>query len=405
MIKFWKNKHLIVGFSVFAILLTSSAAHAMNGIRLIGVGAIHRGLGGAGVAKPLDTTAVLLNPAGMNNVGDQFDLGLMVGLPTISMNSATMGGNNTTSQDEAALIPSASIVFSLLDDRLAFGVGSFVTCAFGVDYRASRLPTAVTNNTYDTASRYGLMKFIPAVSYQIIDNLYVGAGLHIDYAFIHSNSGTTAAGFPETSGRSRFDPALGIGGNIGIIYEPLEWFSFGATYTTRQYFENFERYNDLLLGSMDMPQEVNAGFAFKPFEGALVLTDFRWINWSGVGTVGNAPANGGFGWQDQYVGSLGLQYNFNPRFTIPLTVRLGYNYGRSFIQDQFVYQNLLVPAITEHHITAGLGYDITEKIAVNVSYSHFLEHSQTDNGTVNAPGGASVKMSAHSFTLQLGVDF
>jgi len=316
-----------------------------------------------------------------------------------------MGGNNTTSKDEGALLPNVSVTFPFLDGRLALGVGSFVNCAFGVDYRASRLPTVLTNNTYDTVSRYGLIKFIPALSYRIIDNLYVGAGLHVNYAFIHSNSATAAAGFPETSGGGRFDPALGIGGNLGLIYEPLDWLSLGVTYTTRQYFEVFDRYKDLFLGSMDMPQEVAAGVTVSPFEGGLVLADFRWINWSGVGTLGNSPVNGGFGWRDQYVGMLGLQYDFDPKFTVPLTVRVGYNYGRTIIPNQFVYQNILVPAITEHHITAGLGYDLTEKIGLNVSYSHFLENTQTDDGTVNAPGGASMKMSANAFTLQLNVDF
>lgn len=389
------------GIAVLCVMMgVVPSAYALNGIRVIASGSIHRSLGGAGVAKPLDATAIVLNPAGMNAVGHRFDADITVGFPQVSMDTTAAAGNATSSQDEGAILPSTGVVFPFWNNKMAFGLGAFVTSGFGVDYPASRLPTAATANAYDTTTRYGLMKFIPALSYKIRDDLTVGAALHFDYAFFHTDSATATGA--QTAGRGRFDPAVGAGGSLGVIYEPYDWLSAGVTYTTRQYFEKFDRYGDLLLGSFDMPQEVTAGVAVSPFDSLWVMGDFRWINWSGVGTLGNTPAAGGFGWRDQYVFMLGTQYNFKDRFNLPVTLRLGYNYARSLIPASAAYSNMLVPGILEHHVTMGLGYEVSKKTSVNVSYTHDFEKTVTATGT---GAGSTLKVKADLASLQLGVAF
>ncbi|MBI2345427.1 MAG: outer membrane protein transport protein [Deltaproteobacteria bacterium] len=380
---------------------------------MIAVGAVHRALGGAGVARPLDSTAILLNPAGLCGMGDQFDLGLTVGFPNNVMDSSTaVLGNpqavNAQSDDDGALLPNASMVMGLgTEDRWALGLGIVATSGFGVDYAVSRLGAAA--NGFDTADRYGLVKLIPAVAYRINDQWRVGASAHINYAFFQSNTWTGTAAFAQTAGRSRFDPAVGIGGEIGIRYlPPIKWLEAGITYTTRQYFEAFDRYADVLPDGFDMPQQVAAGLALTPVEGLLILTDFRWINWGGVGLLGTSPAaaSPGLGWRDQYVAAIGAQYDFAARRKLPLTVRAGYNYGRSIISPGAVFTNLLVPGMIEHHITGGLSYDLSEKVGVDVAYAWLPAKTVTDDGSaVPAGAGARYSASAQVFTTQLHVKF
>ncbi|MFH1654118.1 MAG: outer membrane protein transport protein, partial [Pseudomonadota bacterium] len=398
--RFISHNILLALFFTF-IIVCSIPAYAANGIQLIGIGAVHRGLGGAGVAKPLDSTAIYLNPAGMNNVGRRFDLNFTMAFPKTAMNTTPAGGNAVKSEDEGSLLPSATLVYTFMDDKIAAGIGAIFSSGFGVDYPASRLPSVLTGNTYDTSDRYGLLKIIPAFSYRILDNLYAGVGVHINYAFLQTNS--AVATFTQTTGTGRFDPAIGIGASFGLIYEPLDWLSLGTTYTSRQYFERFRRYKDLLAESLDMPQQVAAGVAVTPIKGGTIMADFRWINWSGIGQLGDSPAAGGFGWRDQYVLGAGLQYNFKDHFDVPVAIRTGYNYGRSPIAPASVYANALVPAVIEHHLSGGISVQLTKNIGLDGSYTRGFKNTVTDNGAISGVPGSTLSTQAHFFTLQLNV--
>lgn len=385
-------------------ILWSGTSFGLNGIQLIGVGAVNRGTAGAGVAMPQDSNAIILNPAGMNGVGDRVDLNFTVGFPSTSMDSTVAGGNAAKSKDEGSLLPAATMVKTFMDGKIAAGIGAIFASGFGVDYPTSRLPSALTANAYDNTSRYCLIKIVPAFSYRIIDKLSLGIGMHVNYAFFQGNSSTAA--FTQTAGRGRFDPALGIGGSIGVVYDPLDWLSVGATYTSRQYFEKFERYSDLLNASLDLPQQVAVGLAFKPIKGGAIFTDFRWINWGGAGIVGKSPVNGGFGWRDQYVMQTGLQYSFEEHFDVPLTLRTGYNYGRSIISSPVVYANMLVPAVLVHHLTGGLSFNFTKQLGIDLSYTHGFRNTVTDDGTISVgAAGSTLSTKADLFSVQLHLKY
>ena len=119
----------------------------------------------------------------------------------------------------------------------------------------------------------------------------------------------------------------------------------------------------------------------------LFEADFKWLNWA------NADGYRHFDWKDQYVFGIGAQYKPIPK----LALRLGYNYGNNPVKphNNFVggnplnpaappmttiqgtaiptyyfetFRTLGFPAIVEHHLTMGIGYDVTERFTVNVGY-------------------------------------
>jgi long-chain fatty acid transport protein len=243
---------------------------------------------------------------------------------------------------------------------------------------------------------------MPAVSFKILKNLSIGAAVDINYAMFESNSAVPLPPtFPETGGGSRNDTALGIGGRVGLIYRPLPRLQIGAMYVTPQHFQNFKLYGDLLHGSLDLPQEAIFGLAVTPFEGATLLTDFKWIHWSS-GFLGRPVSAGGLQWRDQYVFAGGFQYDFHPHFHVPLTFRLGYNYGRSPISSGVAFQNVLVPVTVEQHFTTGLSYEISRHIGFDAAYVRDFPHTVTDNGSVIPAGtGAFVGNGGHAFSLGL----
>jgi long-chain fatty acid transport protein len=182
-------------------------------------------------------------------------------------------------------------------------------------------------------------------------------------------------------GLNRTDQTLGIGGRFGIIYAPFDMLQIGVMYVTEQFFDTFDRYTDLAPIGVNLPQEVVFGLAVMPFKGATLLTDFKWLNWSAAGFLGSSLAQGGTDWRDQYVFAGGFQYDFDPATGFPLLLRAGYNYGRSPITPSNAFRNLLIPAVIQHHVSAGLGMNLNEHISMNAYYIHEFRNTVTDDGS------------------------
>jgi len=401
-----KLKYLSVILATFSLLLASGPARATNGLQAYGVGPIQLALGGAGVAMPQTSYSLYINPAGMNNVGNQADLSFTVAFPDSFMGtSLAPAGNpsavNVSSSDDAAFIPGGAIVFRPFgSERFSLGVGLIPASGFQIEYPISRFPSALTMNKYDTSARYGLFKILPAFSIRILDNLSIGGGVDINYAFLHADSATLAPGFPETMGRSRFDSTLGIGGRIGVLYAPIDMLSIGAMYVFRSRFQPFDRYTDLLNTGLDMPQQFHFGLALKPAKGLTLLGDFKWLDWSGTGVIGRSIAAGGIQWRDQYVFAGGAQYNFEHLIGLDVDFRLGYNYGQSPITPTNAFRNITIPTVIEHHFTLGLGMMLGEHIGADLAYFHEFSNTVTDNGSGSPTGtGSFVGTSANGFSV------
>jgi long-chain fatty acid transport protein len=139
------------------------------------------------------------------------------------------------------------------------------------------------------------------------------------------------------------------------------------------------QFEDLKL---TQPQELAFGVGVKPMDNLKVGMDLRWINWK------NAKGYKEFQWKDQWV--IGLGGEFKPMQKLAL--RAGYSYGKSpirggaknpmnannipnfaapFSDFQIAWFNLIgFPAITEHHITLGLGYEFTKNFSIDLAYKH-----------------------------------
>lgn len=397
-----KIKFLVGGFAAVSLALASLPASASNGIQTISTGPVSLSMGGAGVARPITSRAVYINPAGMNALNNRVDLDFTAAFPdhvmTSSVNPGAVGISGT---DDAAFFPGGSIVFtSTFTDKLALGVGALPNSGFGVEFPVSRFPTALTGNAYDTSARYGNVKIIPAFSFQVLDNLTLGAGLDIGYSFLETDTATLLPGFPETMGRSRFDSALGIGGRVGVIYQPHKMLHIGAMYVFRQRNQAFDRYKDFSVNGIDGPRQIHVGLATMPTKGVTILTDFRWLNWADSGIIGQSIAAGGAAWGDQYTFAGGFEYNFDPVFGFPAAIRAGYNYGNSPITGKSAFRNILIPATIEHHITTGFSLDLGEYIGLDAAYIYEFRNSVTDDGTGSPVGlGSTVGTQASAFAV------
>ena len=391
-----------------SFLCTLHSLEAINGLLLYGIGPRNRAMGGANCAAPVDTSTVLINPAGIGALGKSADLGAHLLYATGFANSAA--GHQDSGQ-KYYLTPFAGISYK--GECSSFGVGGLLAgvAGEGAKYDLPRINPDVlkvrngsatvseTGDIYDTSSFLFIIKAIAGVSYNICQDLTLGVGIHINQALFSADIAIAKPdGIFETNGDGRLDVAYGGGFSLGILYEMSECFSLGAAFTSPQWFEEFGRYVDL-VPNFRLPPQVRAGLAFKPLCRLLLTADYKWIGWEAVGLFDKQPTQGGFGWKDQHTIGVGAQYTF----CAPLIARLGYNYGRSPIQPDVVFANALIPAIYESHLAGGLELMLgcQNSIAASVVYTFPTKKVDNGRGDLFSQLGKGTVMKYHAIDVDI----
>lgn len=118
----------------------------------------------------------------------------------------------------------------------------------------------------------------------------------------------------------------------------------------------------------------------------------------------------GFGWKDQTVYKLGMDYKWSPT----LTVRGGLNYGKTPIQKDQVLFNMLAPATVEKHITFGFTQMLDKDSDFTFTYMHAFRNT-IEGPTVFPPAGytangmqgnnAAITMAQTSLSFAYGLKF
>jgi long-chain fatty acid transport protein len=359
-----------VSMSIVTMALMTGSAYATNGMRMIGFGPVQDSMGGASVGVPLDSASILTNPAGMSFLPGRIDFGASYFKPLVQYNateSAGMGGA-VINHDGAIIdsdrggspVPAFGLIVPLTD-RIKFGIGAYGVAGMGVDYK-SNLYSGVTYTSYSQ------MRFAPGLSYKINDMVSIGAVVNVMYATMEFNA---ASGFGQQPhmGASSF----GYGATFGVLVKPVDYFQIGLAYETKSTFQDFAFNTSSGVDKLEFnqPQTATIGFGIKPIKDLLIGFDVEWIRWSETNGQ-NLPqytqnASGAMAWNldwsDQFVYKIGIQYQVHPM----IALRAGYNYGKMPLDSGRAFENIAFPAVSEHHITAGLGINLTKKLTLNIA--------------------------------------
>ncbi|MCS6875283.1 MAG: outer membrane protein transport protein [Aquificaceae bacterium] len=426
---------------ISALLGLSALSFATNGDNLIGVSPASRGMGGIGVGMPVGATdSVFRNPAWMSYYkGFNMSFGGIVFLPEVkarqrvfvdtddaNSNPNTVvlfDSNKQTSQSKLFVVPEVGIVHSI-SDKLSLGLGAFGVSGMGVDYRNKLTNNQPSLNNMHT--NFQFMRVIPTLSYKVNEAISVAGAVHLAYGSLdmgaimcinqdndgvpgHPNCWNAGGGQSQT---------YGIGFQVGVAYNMGDFVYAGATYqspvamTYKRVFDSNGNniFEDLKL---TQPQELAFGVGVKPVKNFKLGVDLRWINWSG------AKGYKEFQWDDQWVFALGGELKPVDK----LALRAGYNYGKSPIKGgaksvsnqnripdlsarfrdfNIAWFNLIgFPAITEQHVTLGLGYEFTKNFGVDFAYKRAFNKKvrATDNAGMGMFVEAENAQSAYSIGL------
>jgi long-chain fatty acid transport protein len=309
------------------------------------------------------------------------------------------GTIDANSEDEVYAIPafglSVPITDGLSPPDWRFGLAAYGVTGLGVDYRESDVdqPTffpftmvgAPADGPLITGEYTQLqsMRFAPALAFQPNARLSFGLAGIVEYANLDLGKG------------SDWDYGFGVQG--GAIFKPFNDLSLGLNVITPRKLEfkkvaDFDNSGSLDDLDLEAPLEIGGGAAYA-FSNLLIEADVKWLNWS------DADGYKDFDWKDQWVFAVGAQ--FEPISN--LFVRAGYNYAQTpvedndgfnglagksvqgkVIQSEYYYETFRLigfPALAEHHITVGIGYNFTQSLSVNLGYMHAFKNDLSETGT------------------------
>ena len=391
-------KKIITLISIFTIIMMAGSAYATNGMRMIGFGPVQDSMGGVSVGLPLDAASILTNPAGMSVLPGRIDFGASYFVPSVKY-KATGGADGTEIDSDRAgsPVPAFGLIIPL-GEKFRFGVGAYGVAGMGIDYPANLYGSI-------TYTSYSQMRFAPAFSYKINDIVSVGAALNIMYATMEFNAASTYYQLPHMGAAS-----FGYGATFGVLVKPVDFLQIGLAYETKSTFQDFS-FNTAAGEEkieFNQPQAATLGLAIKPIKDLSIGFDVQWIRWSETNGV-NLPKyttkaspytmDWNMDWSDQFVYKVGVQYAVNP----VVVLRAGYNYGKMPLNSDRAFENIAFPAVSEHHITAGIGINFTRQFTLNIGGMYSPPAKLT--GSNLSQGISSYETQMSQYSIDMGVAY
>lgn len=387
-----KKQLVAVAVSAATFAMVQSA-HATNGDQMFAMSAAQAGMGGATVAQAQDAVTVLVNPAGMADLGItdvRMDLGFGLLNPPREVNGQESDSN-------WYMMPTGAAVFNV-NNRLFLGMGLGGISGMGVNVSDINGGGAGTPPIVTTKQ---VFRFSPAAAFKVNDAITLGASLNVvnqSLAMSFVGGGGTQINLPQNQ-------QFGFGATLGATYKINPKLQTGFTYTSKIDVSDME-YNTptgTTSFDMDMPGTVALGLAFKPMPGLLVEADIKRIFFNDVMdrvSVTNPqpgmPPVLAFGWDDQTVYAIGVKKDMGK-----MAISVGYNYGKSPIGAEDVNYNLGSTAIVEHHLSFGLTRQFSDKVSGSFAYTHAFENNMTSSvGPAN-----TIKISQNQYNFNISYKF
>ncbi len=417
--------------SLFSLgMVASPLANATNGYFPIGYGAQNEGMGGASIALPMDSLAAANNPAGMVMVGDRVDVGLTFFKPNRSSDisgnclsptcNPSLDGTYDGNGKSMFYIPSFGYN-KMINSDTSLGVSVFGNGGMNTQYDTN--PFANLGGQGPAGINLEQLFIAPTWSQKINANNSIGVALNLAYQMFSATGLQPFEGMSQTPTavtNNGTDTSTGYGLRIGWTGQVTPMVTLGATYQTKTKMSKFSKYSGLFAdqGSFDIPSNFGVGAAVKATPQTTIALDAERINYSGVGSVGNAftsvpPAFGGtglqlgatggpgFGWQDMTVIKLGVSYDVDST----LTLRAGYNHNNQQIPSNQTLLNILAPGVVQNHLSLGSTWKLANKQEVSLAYIHAFKQTVSGVGVIPAQlggGNASISMSEDSLSLSFG---
>jgi len=240
-----------------------------------------RAMGGAFTAIANDENAVFYNPAGYATIDDGiisvFSLGIKANIDdsALKLYNALISGKDITSSDNINDYLSNTKIAAGISGPIYFGrVGNNFGFAFydNTDVFLSTRPGSILPT--GDLNLYGDLGFVGGYGLPLpfLNNLYAGFNLKVLLRVKSSVNGTILGIIDTVSDTSNLPiaKAVGFGGDLGILYFPLTWCSFGLA--AKDFFgTHFDNWENLSNSKETFPRSyikprISFGVAIYPLK-------------------------------------------------------------------------------------------------------------------------------------------
>lgn len=423
-----------------AAALAPLAAQATDGYFSHGYGMKSKGRAGTSTAMTDDTFGGANNPATMAFAGSRMDLGIDWFRPDRSASrTGSFGGAGfidgaADGNDVSSFLIPEFGYNRMLNADLSLGITVYGNGGMNTEYPSNTIPAngcgagAPPSNLLCGSTNLGVdlsqLIFAPTVARKFGGSHALGVSPLIAYQRFKAYGLQPFAAISSDSANLTnrgYDDSWGFGVRFGYFAQISPAWSFGVAYSTKIDMQEFKKYRGLFAeqGDFDIPENYNAGLAFRATPQLTIAADYKRISYSDVASVGNSSkivgagagqlgaggASIGFGWQDVNVFKLGVEYQWNSQ----LLLRAGYNVTDNPIKASDVTFNILAPGVVEDHLTLGFTYRLDSSSEITMAYMHAFKNSVT--GPSNNPnfptGGATetITLSEDSLGISWGKRF
>lgn len=397
--------------SFLTVIGFADVASAQFGAQMSSVGAINRSMGGASTAAPLDTLgAFLWNPATISALPNSADMSVELLMPHSKLSSSVApnafgpgtppigfsGSDNSNSGvfplPDLGIVyqPGSWLPFGLEEMPISLGLGVLTSGGFGSNFPGSNTNPILTApaphgmGVGPIFAQYVMTQIVPTVSIQTTDRLSFGFSPIIDLANLSVDPGILAT--PNANGYPPLNNGTyqwGAGFQAGAFYKTDNYWQFGASFKSPQWFNEFQfNSRDQNGGQQSVKVPVNApmilsiGSAYAGYERVLLALDLRYLDYhntqpfssSGISSTG---AVNGVGWNNIFALSTGAQYEL----TNAVSVRAGYSFNTNPISNSNTFFNAATPLDITQGIYCGGSWSLTERFKVSLAYMHLFANT------------------------------
>jgi len=393
--------------------LFTQSSFATNGYSPTGFGTINKGLAGAGVALPQDTLAAATNPAGMALVGHRWDAGAAIFSPsdrgfTANTDGGAITPGNYVSDNDLFLVPHLGWNRQLTDTSTV-GISVGGNGGMNTEYDSPVFANFAAPGVATAPTGVNFAQLFVGVTYaqEISENHWLGVMPILAVQQFEATGLEPFNGFSTLPGKvsnNGKDTSTGYGIRFGWLGQINDQLTLGTSYQSRLHMSKFDDYAGLFAeqGDFDTPSTLVFGLAYKALPDLTLVLDIQRINYGEVNSLGNSNtlplsdpdnhlgADGGlgFGWKDQDILKLGVQWVFDSR----LTLRAGYSHATELFAGGQALFNILAPATIRDHISLGSSYQYNKHNEINASYTLALEETVSGSSPFTGTQTGSVQM-------------
>lgn len=413
---------------IMALGLIPATAFA-NGLGVASQDSFAAARGNAFVATADNASAIYYNPAGITQIADTELRSGLYGIyldPTFQPpDTALSHGQTYGIGKHYSFIPEIYLTHSFANVPVSLGLGIYAPFGGSISW-----PDDTGFRTVATKGTTTYLRINPVVAFKIFDHLSIGAGLSANYTRMNLQQGLRPFTTPENFFRFTGDD-WAVGGNAGLLWQPCQYFSSGATFRSQTGFTldgetEFEQqgaFADTTLpasADIEFPWDVAFGVSVRPTPKWNFEFDADYTDWSSIGVITihqqgtppfplppnqNIPVR--LDWQASWIYEFGATYYFNSGWH----VSGGYMFDENSVPN--TYYTPLAADMGRHFFSVGVGrsgkrfdFDITYQLGYGP------DHTVTGSSPSSTPGffsgenaNGTYSFISHAVFVSLGLHF